>query len=93
MPILWSARRRESVRLSTARRSSRQTTPNPCVRAVPRPVSTAGLRHGGPATTSRASGEVPDSFSSNPAEIVALFAWNGGLIDVTDVIDTPRLPY
>ena len=69
---------------------SAMTTRNQCFRAVPRPVSTAGLRHGGPATTSRASGEVPDAFSSSPAEIVALFAWDGRLIDVTDVIDTQR---
>jgi multiple sugar transport system substrate-binding protein len=34
------------------------------------------------------SGEVPDMFNSNPAEIIALFAWDGKLVDVTDVVDT-----
>ena len=31
--------------------------------------------------------EVPDS---NQAEIIALFAWDGKLVDVTDVVDTQR---
>src|SRR6201998_1438870 len=36
------------------------------------------------------SGEVPDMFNANPAEIIALFAWDGKLVDVTDVVDTQR---
>jgi multiple sugar transport system substrate-binding protein len=36
------------------------------------------------------SGEVPDMFQNNPAEIIALFAYNDGLIDVTDVVETQR---
>ena len=39
------------------------------------------------------SGEVPDTFPSNPAEIVALFAWDGKLVDVTDVIKTQQEKY
>jgi multiple sugar transport system substrate-binding protein len=36
------------------------------------------------------SGEVPDLFQNNPAEIIALFAYNDGLVDVTDVVETQR---
>jgi multiple sugar transport system substrate-binding protein len=36
------------------------------------------------------SGEVPDLFQNNPAEIVALFAWDDKLVDVSDVVDTQR---
>jgi multiple sugar transport system substrate-binding protein len=39
------------------------------------------------------SGDVPDTFPSNPAEIVALFAWDGKLVDVSDVIETQREEY
>ncbi len=39
------------------------------------------------------SGEVPDLFQNNPAEIIALFAWEDKLVDVTDVIDTQREEY
>ena len=36
------------------------------------------------------SGEVPDLFQNNPAEIIALFAWDDKLVDVSDVVDTQR---
>ncbi len=36
------------------------------------------------------SGEVPDLFQNNPGEIIALFAWQDKLIDVTDVIETQK---
>jgi multiple sugar transport system substrate-binding protein len=36
------------------------------------------------------SGVVPDLFQNNPGEIIALFAWNDKLIDVTDVVDTQK---
>jgi multiple sugar transport system substrate-binding protein len=39
------------------------------------------------------SGEVPDVFQNNPAEIIALFAWDDKLIDVTDVVDTQKEGY
>ncbi|MGA8551790.1 MAG: extracellular solute-binding protein [Stellaceae bacterium] len=39
------------------------------------------------------SGEVPDLFQNNPAPIIALFAWNGKLIDVTDVVETQKKEY
>jgi multiple sugar transport system substrate-binding protein len=39
------------------------------------------------------SGEVPDAFPSNPAEIVALFAWDDKLVDVSDVIKTQQEEY
>src|SRR5215469_4748332 len=39
------------------------------------------------------SGEVPDLFQNNPAEIIALFAWEDKLVDVTDVVDTQREEY
>ena len=37
-----------------------------------------------------ASGDVPDLFTANPAEIVALYAWQGKLVDVSDVIETQK---
>jgi multiple sugar transport system substrate-binding protein len=39
------------------------------------------------------SGAVPDLFPANPAEIVALFAWQGKLVDVTDVVETQKAQY
>ena len=36
------------------------------------------------------SGEVPDIFTANPAEVVALFAWQDKLEDVSDVIETQK---
>jgi multiple sugar transport system substrate-binding protein len=36
------------------------------------------------------TGEVPDLFTANPAEIVALYAWQGKLLDVTDVVETQK---
>ena len=39
------------------------------------------------------SGEVPDLFTANPAEIVALYAWQGKLVDVTDVVETQKSQY
>ena len=39
------------------------------------------------------SGVVPDLFPSNPAEIVALFAWQGKLTDVSDVVETQKAQY
>ena len=39
------------------------------------------------------SGEVPDLFTANPAEIVALYSWSDKLVDVSDVIDTQRAKY
>ena len=39
------------------------------------------------------SGEVPDIFQNNPAEIIALFAWDDKLLDVTDVVDTQKEGY
>ncbi len=39
------------------------------------------------------SGEVPDLFQNNPAEVIALFAWDNKLVDVTDVVDTQREEY
>jgi multiple sugar transport system substrate-binding protein len=36
------------------------------------------------------SGVVPDLFQNNPGEIVALFAWEDKLVDVTDVVATQR---
>src|SRR6201998_4571647 len=32
------------------------------------------------------SGAVPDLFQNNPGEIIALYAWDDKLVDVTDVI-------
>src|SRR5215472_7020645 len=39
------------------------------------------------------SGVVPDLFQNNPAEIIALFAWDDKLVDVSDVVDTQREEY
>ena len=39
------------------------------------------------------SGEVPDLLQNNPAEIIALFAWDDKLVDVSDVVDTQREEY
>ena len=39
------------------------------------------------------TGEVPDLFTANPAEIVALYAWQGKLVDVTDVVETQKSQY
>ncbi|MBV8736114.1 MAG: carbohydrate ABC transporter substrate-binding protein [Alphaproteobacteria bacterium] len=39
------------------------------------------------------SGAVPDLFPSNPAEVVALFAWQGKLTDVSDVVETQKAQY
>jgi multiple sugar transport system substrate-binding protein len=39
------------------------------------------------------SGTVPDLFQNNPAEILALYAWDDKLVDVTDVVDTQREEY
>jgi multiple sugar transport system substrate-binding protein len=36
------------------------------------------------------SGVVPDIFVNNPAEIVALYAWDDKLIDVSDIVETQR---
>src|SRR5580692_9961052 len=36
------------------------------------------------------SGVVPDLFQNNPDEIIALYAWDDKLVDVTDVVDTQR---
>ncbi|HEV2099926.1 MAG TPA: ABC transporter substrate-binding protein [Stellaceae bacterium] len=36
------------------------------------------------------SGAVPDLFPANPAEVGALFAWQGKLVDVGDVVDTQK---
>src|SRR5262245_42068145 len=36
------------------------------------------------------SGVVPDFFPNNPAEIIALFAWDDKLVDVSDVVATQR---
>src|SRR5260370_33800993 len=36
------------------------------------------------------SGVGPDLFPNNPAEIIALYAWEDKLVDVTDVVATQR---
>src|SRR5256885_6021193 len=36
------------------------------------------------------SGVVPDLFQNTPAEIIALYAWDDRLVDVTDVIETQK---
>jgi multiple sugar transport system substrate-binding protein len=36
------------------------------------------------------SGVVPDLFQNTPGEIVALYAWDNRLVDVTDVIETQK---
>ena len=39
------------------------------------------------------SGAIPDLFQNNPVEILALYAWDNKLIDVTDVVETQRSQY
>jgi multiple sugar transport system substrate-binding protein len=39
------------------------------------------------------SGDVPDITVANAAEIVALYAWQDKLVDVTDVVDTQKAQY
>src|SRR6185503_17720424 len=39
------------------------------------------------------SGVVPDLCQNNPGEILALYAWNDKLADVTDVIETQKSLY
>ena len=39
------------------------------------------------------SGSVPDVIDANPLEIVPEEAWNGRLVDVTDVVDTQKSHY
>jgi len=39
------------------------------------------------------SGVVPDLFRNTPDEIVALFAWDDKLVDVTDVVETQKEEY
>ena len=39
------------------------------------------------------SGVVPDLFQNTPAEIIALYAWDDKLVDVTDVVETQRAEY
>jgi multiple sugar transport system substrate-binding protein len=39
------------------------------------------------------SGEVPDLFVANPPEMTALFAWQGKLADVSDVVATQKAQY
>src|SRR5438105_6423539 len=39
------------------------------------------------------SGIVPDLFQNQPAEIIALHAWEDRLVDVTDVIETQKSQY
>src|SRR6266480_860265 len=38
-------------------------------------------------------GVVPDLFQNTPAEIIALFAWDDKLVDVSDVVETQREEY
>ena len=39
------------------------------------------------------SGVVPDFFVSTPSEIIALYAWDDKLVDVTDIVETQREEY
>src|SRR5712671_1369177 len=39
------------------------------------------------------SGVVPDFFPSTPGEIIALFAWDNKLVDVTDIVETRKSQY
>jgi multiple sugar transport system substrate-binding protein len=39
------------------------------------------------------SGIVPDLFQNTPAEVVALYAWDDRLVDVSDVIETQKTLY
>src|SRR6516162_9135569 len=36
------------------------------------------------------SGVVPDVFQNTPAEIIALYAWDDKLVDVSDVVETQK---
>jgi multiple sugar transport system substrate-binding protein len=37
-----------------------------------------------------ASGVVPDLFQNTPAEIIALYAWDNKLVDVSDIVETQK---
>jgi multiple sugar transport system substrate-binding protein len=39
------------------------------------------------------SGIVPDLFQNTPAEVIALYAWDNRLVDLSDVIDTQKMQY
>src|SRR5215831_11840799 len=39
------------------------------------------------------SGIVPDLFTNNPVEILALYAWDNKLVDATDVVETQKSKY
>ena len=39
------------------------------------------------------SGVVPDLFQNTPAEVIALYAWDNRLVDLSDVIDTQKMQY
>jgi multiple sugar transport system substrate-binding protein len=39
------------------------------------------------------SGVVPDLFTNNPGEILALYAWNDKLVDLSDVVETQKSRY
>src|SRR6202048_3812239 len=39
------------------------------------------------------SGVVPDLFQNTPVEVIALYAWADKLVDVSDVVETPREEY
>src|SRR5208282_6161929 len=39
------------------------------------------------------SGLIPDLFQNNPAEIIALYAWDDKLVDVSEVVETQKEEY
>jgi len=39
------------------------------------------------------TGVVPDMFTNNPGEIIALYAWDDKLLDVSDVVETQKSQY
>jgi multiple sugar transport system substrate-binding protein len=39
------------------------------------------------------TGVVPDFFPNNPAEVIALYAWEDKLLDVTDIVETQKAQY
>src|ERR1700757_1538914 len=39
------------------------------------------------------SGVVPDLFQNTPAEIIALYAWQDKLVDVSDIVETQKSQY
>src|SRR5262252_5448353 len=39
------------------------------------------------------SGVVPDLFQNTPVEIIALYAWQDKLVDVSDIVETQREEY